>query len=430
MFNKSLITHAKKLYPICRSITGDGIKKTLSYFEQINTDFQRERFASGTKVFDWEIPKVWNISDAYIEHLDSGMKFANFLDCNLHVVGYSKPVEFEMDLSELKEKIFTRPDKPNWIPYVTSYYKRDWGFCMSEKQKNALPKGKYKVKILSSFTDDYLELSHALLKGEKRNEIFFSSYVCHPSMVNNELSGPIVMNALLEYVRINYPNPKFSYRFVMLPETIGSIAYLSRFLNEMKENIICGFNLSCVGDEKAYSHLQSPYADTLADKALSSALLGLDNVKTYSFLERGSDERQYCSPGIELPVCTFCRSKFGEYEEYHTNADNFSVVTENGLQGSLNIIKTIVDAFELGLYPLIQTKCEPHLGKRGLYPTISHTTGDIHPAKILTNILTYCNGKNTIFDICELTDLNLKEVLDQMKIIYEKNLLIDYFDFH
>ena len=146
MHNQSLIKHAHNLYPICRSITGDGIKKTLSYFERINKDFQREKFPSGSKVFDWVIPQVWNISEAYIEHLDSGMKYANLKDCNLHIVGYSKPVELEMDLNELKEKIFTRPDKPNWIPYVTSYYKKDWGFCMSQKQKDELPKGKYKIK--------------------------------------------------------------------------------------------------------------------------------------------------------------------------------------------------------------------------------------------------------------------------------------------
>ena len=424
MQNQSLISHAEKLYPICRSITGEGIKNTLSYFEKINIDLQRQRFESGTKVFDWVIPKVWNISEAYIEHLDSGKKFANFLDCNLHVVGYSKPVDLEIDLNKLKEKIFTRPDKPNWIPYVTSYYKTDWGFCMSQKQKDSLPKGKYKIKIVSSFTDDYLELSHAILKGKQKKEIFFSSYVCHPSMANNELSGPIVMNALLEYVRINYPNSEFSYRFVMLPETIGSIAYLSRFANEMKENIICGFNLSCVGDERAYSHLQSPYANTLADKALSSALRGLDNVKVYSFLERGSDERQYCSPGIELPLCTFCRSKFGKYEEYHTSADDFSIVTEKGLQESLEVLKTIVDAFELGLYPLLKTPCEPQLGKRGLYPNISHIKHKIHPAKTRMNIIAYCNGKNSIFDICEITNLNLRTVLSELKILYLECVIV------
>ena len=248
----------QKNYTQYVDLSGQGIKNTLSYFEKINIDLQRQRFASGTKVFDQVIPKVWNINEANIEHLDSGKKFANFLDCNLHVVGYSKPVDLEIDLNKLKDKIFTRPDKPNWIPYVTSYYKTDWGFCMSQKQKDSLPKGKYKIKIVSSFTDDYLELSHAILKGKQKKEIFFSSYVCHPSMANNELSGSIVMNALLEYVRIHYPNSEFSYRFLMLPETIGSITYLSRFANIMKENIICGFNLSCVGDERAYSHLQSP----------------------------------------------------------------------------------------------------------------------------------------------------------------------------
>ena len=209
----------------------------------------------------------------------------------------------------------------------------------------------------------------------------------------------------------------------MLPETIGSIAYLSRFLKEMKENIICGFNLSCVGDERAYSHVKSPYGNTLADKALSSALKGFDNVKVYSFLERGSDERQYCSPGIELPLCTFCRSKFGKYEEYHTSADDFSLVTENGLKGSLEILKTIVDAFELGLYPCLKTACEPQLGKRGLYPNISQIKNERHPAKTRMDILSYCNGKNSIFEICNLINLKLSTVLNELKILYSKDVI-------
>ena len=195
-------------------------------------------------------------------------------------------------------------------------------------------------------------------------------------------------------------------------------------IKHLKEKMLCGINLSCVGDERAYSHLQSPYANTLADKALSSALIGLDNVKVYSFLERGSDERQYCSPGIELPLCTFCRSKFGEYEEYHTSADDFSLVTEKGLQGSLEVLKTIVDAFELGLYPSLKIPCEPQLGKRGLYPNISHIKNKTLSVKTRMNILTFCNGKNSIFDICEITNLNLRTVLSELKILYLECVIV------
>ena len=422
----SLLEHAKKLFPLCRSITGNGLRKTLEYFEELHPQLSRIKFSSGEEVFDWVIPKEWNINNAYIQHLDTGKKFADFSECNLHVVGYSEPINLVMDLESLKSKIYTQPNQPNWIPYVTSYYKQNWGFCMSEKDKNNLPRGKYKVVIDSSLEDGFLELSHAIIQGSTNQEIFFSSYVCHPSMANNELSGPVLLSGILDYIKKKYKRNRYTYRFVLLPETIGSIAYLSLHSKVMKKNIICGFNLSCVGDERSYSHVQSAYGNTLSDEALSSALKGLENVKTYSYLERGSDERQYCSPGIDLPLCTFCRTKFGEYPEYHTSADDFSVVTENGLNGSLEIMKSIVDAFELGLNPLVRTFCEPQLGKRGLYPNLSQkTTNERHPAQTRMDIIAYCNGSNTIFDICKLTGLSLKEVINEIHTLLLNGLLIN-----
>ena len=219
--------------------------------------------------------------------------------------------------------------------------------------------------------DGDLDLSHAILKGKLSQEILIEVHVCHPSMANNELSGPIVLNGLLAYIKSKYPNNKYSYRFVLQPETIGSVAYLSKFSKHLKKNLICGFNLSCVGDERTYSYVKTPFENTLADKAISAALFKLENVKSYSFLKRGSDERQYCAPGIRLPICTFSRSKFAEFPEYHTSADNLDFVSNDGLDGSLQVLKNIVDAFELGLYPKLVTKCEPQLGKRDLYPTIS-----------------------------------------------------------
>ena len=240
-------------------------------------------------------PKEWNIKDSFIEHVETGVKYASFLDCNLHVMGYSEPIDKILDLEILKKNIYTNLDQPDWIPYVTSYYKKNWGFCLSEAEKKSLPSGKYRVKIDSELKDGNLEISHALIKGKTNREIFFSSYVCHPSMANNELSGPVVLNYILDYVKSNYPDNIFSYRFALVPETIGSITYLSKFYSKLKKNTICGFNLTCIGDERAYSMVHSPYSDTLADKALESAFVGLENVKKYPFSERGSDERQYCS---------------------------------------------------------------------------------------------------------------------------------------
>tara|TARA_B100000886_G_scaffold335824_1_gene293561 strand:+ start:65680 stop:67020 length:1341 start_codon:yes stop_codon:yes gene_type:complete len=414
--SSNLIKHVENLFPICRSITGKGSRKTLSYFESYFNVLKRIKFKSGEKVFDWEIPPEWNIKDAYIEHLDSGKKFANFEKNNLHVVGYSKAIQAEMELDILLENIYSLPDNPDWIPYVTSYYEKRWGFCLSHNEKKNLPKGLYKVKIDSEFKEKgSLELSHAIIKGKKNKELFFSSYICHPSMANNELSGPVILGKLIDYVNNNYPHPKNSYRYVLLPETIGSIAYLSKFSKLLKKNVICGINLSCVGDERAYSHVESPYGNTLADEALNAALLNLDNVKKYSFLKRGSDERQYCSPKINLPLCTFCRSKFGEYPEYHTSADlPNTVVTDKGLNDSFQILKNIIDAFEFGIYPLPLINCEPQLSKRGLMSSLSKRNIQAESRNTL-NILAYCNGKNTIFDICKITNLNLKIVLLDIK---------------
>lgn len=295
---------------------------------------------------------------------------------------------------------------------------------MAHAEKQCLPSGEYRVVINSSLEPGTLEMSHAVISGASESEIFFSSYVCHPSMANNEISGPVLLAGIMQYVKSSYPSPKFSYRFSLLPETIGSIAYLSRFAEQMKKRVIAGFNLSCVGDDRGYSHLQSPYNDTLADKALLMALAGIDNFESYSFLERGSDERQYCSPGINLPVCGFSRTLFCNYPEYHTSADDFSVVTEQGLEGSFMVMKDLIDAFEAGLYPIVKCLCEPQLGKRGLFTSI----GDQHEGSIVKarmDILAYCNGKNTIFDIAKLSGQHLRNVIREVILLKEHDLLED-----
>ena len=402
-----MLKWAKDLFSICRSITGDGTRMTLSYFEKINPEFRRLKFKTGQKVFDWEIPKEWNIKDAYLEH-ESGERYAEFKKCNLHIVGYSKPVNKKISKKELLNYIHTQKDQPDSIPYVTSYYKERWGFCLSENQKRKLPDGNYKVIIDSDLKNGNLELSDAIFKGKTKKEIFFSSYICHPSMANNELSGPVLLNAIMHYIKSNYPKSKFTYRFVLLPETIGSIAYLSKFMKVMKSNMICGFNLTCIGDERAYSYVASRKGNTLADDAIEAALFGLSNVKKYSYLDRGSDERQYCAPGIDLPVCCFSRSRT-EYPEYHTHKDNFNVVTQKGLEGSFNVVKKIIDAIELELYPKTVMFGEPNLGKRGLYPTLSQK-GKYDNTRLRMNLIAQSDGMTNIFKIAKL----LKEPLDKL----------------
>jgi len=221
---------------------------------------------------------------------------------------------------------------------------------------------------------------------------------------------------------LKYKKPKYSYRFVFVPETIGSIAYVSQHLKNLKNKVICGFVLSCVGDERSYSHVKSRLGNTLADNALQAALIGLDNVKTYSFFDRGSDERQYCAPGVDLPVCGFCRTKYGEYPEYHTSADNFDVVTSNGLNGSFDVMKTIIDAFEMNLFPEINVKCEPQLGKRGLRPNVSQK-GYAEEVSTRSDFIAYADGKHSLFDISNKIKKNLKLVISECRLLEKHGLI-------
>lgn len=415
-----MIKWAKDLFPICRSITGSGQRETMRYFKRINPDFKTIKFKTGKKIYDWQIPKEWNIEDAYIEH-ESGARFAEFKKNNLHLVGYSIPINKIISKKELLKHIYTQKDQPLAIPYVTSYYKARWGFCLSEKQKKKLPLGKYKVFIKSSLKKGSLDIYQAKFKGESEKEIFFSSYICHPSMANNELSGPVLLNALIKYLKDNFPkNRKFSYRFVLLPETIGSIAYLSKFKKEMKKNIICGFNLSCVGDDRAYSYIASRDGNNLADQLLKKTLKGVKNVKKYTFLERGSDERQYCAPGIDLPVCGFSRSK--KYKEYHTDKDNFNVVTQKGLEGSFKVMKIIIDQFEKSIYPKSKIFCEPNLGKRNLYPTLSQK-GIYKDIRLRMDLLAFSDGKTNIKEIAKKIKQPYKKVFLEYKFLKLRKIL-------
>jgi aminopeptidase-like protein len=416
-----MIQWMQNLWDYPRSLTGHGTRKTLKYLKSINPDLKIHSFQSGMKIFDWEIPYEWNIYNAYIEH-ESGKKFAEFINNNLHVLGYSTPCDIHLSLSELLPYIYTQPDQPDVIPYVTSYYNDNWGFCMSDNDKQELPDGNYHVVVDAEKGPGTLELADLVIKGESSDEIFFSTYVCHPSMANNELSGPVLSSALIQYIKSKYNKSKYTYRFVFLPETIGSITYLSQHLKHLQDKVICGFNLSCVGDDRAYSHIESRMGNTLADNALKSALIGLDNVVNYSFLERGSDERQYCAPGVDLPLCGFCRTKYGEYPEYHTSADNFDVVTIEGLNGAFNIMKTIIDAFEVDLFPKINVKCEPQLSKHNLRHNVSQKghMDDIHTR---LDFIAYADGEHSIFDISNKINKNLKCVIEEARVFDKHHLL-------
>ena len=421
----NMMKWAKDLFPLCRSLTGKGTQATLRYFQKLNPSFKIIKFKSGKKVFDWKIPLEWNINDAFIKH-ESGKKFADFKKNNLHVVNYSLPIKKKLNKKNLIKNIYTQKGQPDAIPYVTSYYKKRWGFCLSENEFKKLPSGNYDAVINSSFKKGAMELMHAKIKGKSSKEIFFSSYVCHPSMANNELSGPVVLNALMLYLKKKYPVRKYSYRFVLLPETIGSIAYIAKFRAELKKNIIAGYNITCVGDRRAYSLVHTPSSKTLADVSLESALNGKKNVNEYPFLNRGSDERQYCSPLVNLPVCCFSRSKY--YPEYHTDKDNLNFISQKGLSESLEIFQNIIDAFEIGLYPKTRIFCEPNLSKRNLYPSLSqknstHGNNMSEELKIRWNLIAYANGKNSIFFIGKLLKVKLRDLLEEYKRLKKEKII-------
>lgn len=343
---------------------------------------------------------------------------------NLHVVGYSMPVDRWVTLGELKGYVFTQPDQPDVVPYVTSYYKERYGFCMSADQLDHLPEGMYRMYIDSELFDGSLTYGEIVLEGESDEEVFFSTYICHPSMANNECSGPALSAQLVRYVA-GLKDRRYTYRFIYIPETIGSIAYLSQddHLGYLKEHMVAGFNLSCVGDDRDYSIIESRYADTLADKILKNILKGRGRHTVYPFLERGSDERQFNAPGVGLPVVCFCRSKFGTYPEYHTSADDMGLVSAAGFQGSYEVMTGVIDALEHNHRYKVSVLCEPQLGKRGLYPTISQK-GSYDEVKTMVDLIAYADGRNNLIDISDIIGVSVKDLLPIIKRLKDDGLLI------
>ena len=342
---KKMYELAGELFPVCRSITGEGTRMTLKRIQQEIPQMTINEVPSGSKVFDWTIPNEWKVEDAYIED-ESGCKILDFKENNLHIVGYSIPIDKWVSLEELDKHLYSLPDHPDWIPYVTSYYKERWGFCMTHNQRTSLKDGKYHVVVKSELFKGSLSYGELLIPGKIDKEIFLSTYVCHPSMANNELSGPMVQMELAKWIFSN-TNRKYSYRLIWIPETIGSITYLSRNLDCMKNKVVAGYNLTCVGDDRCVSYLSSKFGNTLADKAALNVLHFMaPNYVSYDYLHRGSDERQYNAPGVDLPVCSVCCSKFHEYPEYHTSADDMSLISPKGLQTAFNIYKEIIQSIE------------------------------------------------------------------------------------
>lgn len=415
MIGNEIHKFAKELFPINRSITGDGVRKTLQKISKHLPNIKIQAVASGTKVFDWIVPNEWNVEKAYI--IDPhGKKICDFSKNNLHLVGYSIPFNGTVSLKELKKYLHTIPSQPKAIPYITSYYEERWGFCLSQEQYDTLKDGNYKVIIKSSLTQGELNYGELLIKGKSEKEIFLSTYVCHPSMANNELSGPTVLTFLAKWLKESALN--YTYRIIFVPETIGSIAYLSQNYKLMKKKIFAGFNISCVGDERAYSYVPSRNGMTISDKVAKHVLKWTDkNFIEYSWLDRGSDERQYCAPGIDLPIASILRSKYGKYPEYHTSLDDLDkVVTPKGLDGGYWSIRRALEAIEKNKKYKVSILCEPQMSKRGLYPTISKK-GYKKEIRNRMDFLSFCDGSKTLLEIAENLNLpiwDLYKIADEL----------------
>ena len=426
---KKYYSLAKKiLFPICRSLTGPGVKKTLAVIKKEFPKLKIKKIKSGTKVFDWIVPPEWSIKNAYV--LDPfGKKIIDFKKNNLHLVNYSIPVNKKLKKNYLLKKIYFLKKQPNAIPYITSYYKRRWGFCVTYKQKQEIEK-KYKINdqfkvVVNSKLNNKGNLNYAeiVLKGASKEEILISTYICHPSMANNELSGIVVAMSLINYFKKK--RLKKTLRFIFIPETIGSIVYLSKNLNHLKSHVIGGFNLSCIGDDRHHSCMFSKYENSPSDYAIIEAYkkLKIKKFKIYSFLERGSDERQYNSPGIDLPISSIFRSKYGKYPEYHTSLDNFELVTMKGISGGFKVAKTAVEILLNKIIPKNIILCEPQMGNRNLYPTLS-TKKSKKISKSYMDFLQYSDGKNTIEQVSKKINLNVKETKNLYNLLKKKKLVV------
>ena len=409
-----------ELYPICRSMTGNGVRRTLEIVGR-DIPLQVREVPSGTAVFDWTVPKEWNIRDAYIKDA-SGRTIVDLARSSLHVVGYSVPVRRVMTLAELRGHLFTLPENPDWIPYRTSYFKEDWGFCLSHRQMTGLAEGRYEVCIDSSLENGRMTYGELLLAGESADEVLISTHVCHPSLCNDNLSGIALAAKLAGLLRPL--SLRYSYRFLFIPATIGSITWLC--LNrERADRIKHGLVLAGVGDSGATTYKKSRRGDSEIDRAAVYVLRSSgEEYEIFDFVPYGYDERQYCSPAFNLPVGVLARTPHGKYAEYHTSADDLSFVQPPSLANSLLKCLSILNVLENNAVCINQNPwCEPQLGRRGIFRSFSERVGNPDAEMALLWILNYSDGHHSLLDVAERSGLAFDAIRHAADVLLEQRLL-------
>ena len=409
-----------RLFPIPRSITGNGVRQTLAILGEQLPGLTVHEVPSGTAVLDWTVPDEWNLRDAYLVGPD-GHRVVDVADSNIHVLNYSTPVDTTLTLEELQAHLHSDPEHRDAIPYVTSYYNRTWGFCLTQEQRERLQPGEYRAVIDATLEPGSLTYGDLVIPGDTDDEVFVSTYVCHPSLGNNELSGPLVTTALARWVAA-LPRRRYTYRFVFAPETIGAITYISRNLEHLRERVVAAFNLTCIGDDGDYSYLASRMGTLPIDRIARRVVRTRPQPVEYSYLDRGSDERQYGMPGVDLPMISLMRTKYGAYPEYHTHLDDLTVITPTGLQGGLDLVRDCIAEFEASTYYRAAVLGEPQLGRRGLYHGIhGRTVADV--VLLRTHVLAYADGQHSAADMAELFGIGLGEVQEIIAELAEHDLL-------
>ncbi len=417
---EDMVNLISRLYPICRSITGNGVRETLKILSEL-VPLTIQEVPTGTQVFDWTVPKEWNIRNGYVKD-PQGKKVIDFQKSNLHVLSYSVPVSTKLSLEELKKHLYTLPDQPDWIPYRTSYYKEHWGFCLSHNQLLELRDGEYEVFIDASLESGHLTYGEYFLKGATDTEVLISTHVCHPSLANDNLSG-VALAAFLAK-KLSLLSPRYSYRFLFIPGTIGSIAWLS--LNEaLAAKIKHGLVLACLGDPGPMTYKKSRRGDAEIDRAVIQVLKNSgDPHETIDFSPYGYDERQFCSPGFNLPVGCLMRTPHGQFPEYHTSADNLEFVKSEHLADSLSKCLSVIHILENNRKYLNQNpKCEPQLGKRGLYGTTGGRAEGRTNELAMLWVLNLSDGNNSLLDIADRSGLEFALISEAAAALLEHGLL-------